>query len=306
MAKIKEIDIEGVDELCNVGKALASSVRIEILMLLYQDSLFISEIAKILNIPPSSTAFHVRQLEKAGLIRMEEQPGSRGTMKVCSRKLDFLHICLLKKNKDTNRVLSEEMPVGAFTACKVYPTCGLTSASGVIGMEDTEYSFYDARRFQAGLIWTSAGYFEYKFANSLPKEAQPKGIRLSMEICSEAPGYQENWKSDLTVWVNEKECGTWTCPGDFGSRRGRLNPPLWADGTSQYGLLTTWEVSQKGSFINGIRVGDTSIYDLELVGKPYVNIKIGNKEDAKYVGGMNIFGKDFGDYEQNIVLSIEY
>ncbi|MEI3204121.1 MAG: hypothetical protein V8S73_05705 [Lachnospiraceae bacterium] len=38
-----------------------------------------------------------------------------------------------------------------------------------------------------------------------------------MEICSEAPGYKEDWKSDLTLWVNDVEVGTWTCPGDLGA-----------------------------------------------------------------------------------------
>ena len=58
MAKIKEYRIDEVDAVCSLGKALSSPVRLEILQLLYRDSLIIGEIAKKLDIPASSTAFH--------------------------------------------------------------------------------------------------------------------------------------------------------------------------------------------------------------------------------------------------------
>ena len=63
MAKIKEYHIDEVDAVCNLGKALSSPVRLEILQLLYRGSLIIGEIAKKLDIPASSTAFHLKILE---------------------------------------------------------------------------------------------------------------------------------------------------------------------------------------------------------------------------------------------------
>ncbi len=39
---------------------------------------------------------------------------------------------------------------------------------------------------------------------------------------------------------------------------------------------------------------------------PYVIHRIGNKPDAEYVGGFNLFGEKFGDYEQNLVLTFFY
>ena len=53
MAKIRELDMENVDTLCDVGKALSSPVRVEILKLLYSDNMIIGEIAKALDIPQS-------------------------------------------------------------------------------------------------------------------------------------------------------------------------------------------------------------------------------------------------------------
>ncbi len=59
------------------------------------------------------------------------------------------------------------MPVGMYSECNVHPTCGLVGVDGVIGNEDQEYSFYLPERINAGLLWSSAGFVEYKFANGL-------------------------------------------------------------------------------------------------------------------------------------------
>ncbi|MBS6194051.1 MAG: helix-turn-helix domain-containing protein [Clostridiales bacterium] len=306
MAKLKDYDLENIDELCDLGKALSSPVRLEILQLLYGESLIIGEIAKKMNLPASSTAFHLKLLEQAGLIRMEEQPGTRGNTKLCTKKEDYITINLVSRNADIAEIFSAEMSVGAYSSCKVTPTCGIQGVDGIIGNEDREYCFYYPERMHAGILWTSSGYVEYKFANGVPKNRKVKKITVSMEICSEAPGYRENWKSDITVWINGMECGTWTSPGDFGARRGRLMPKNWPNGSTQHGLLTTWEVGPEGSYINGERVSDTRVDELDLMKNSFVSVKIGNKPDARYVGGFNIFGKHFGDYDQDIILTMEY
>lgn len=306
MAKLKDYEIEETEALTALGKALSSEVRLEILQLLYGQSMIIGEIAKKMNLPASSTAFHLKLLEDAGLIRMETQPGTRGTTKLCTRSADHITINLVKRNADIDELFSAEMPVGAYCSCRVTPTCGLRSVSGTIGHEDREYCFYFPERMDAGLLWSSSGYVEYKFANGVPGNRQPKKLSFSAEICSEAPGYREDWKSDITLWVNGTECGTWTCPGDFGARRGRLNPPDLLDGSSQYGLQTTWEVTRDGCYINGRKVSEHTIQDLCLMEHSYVTVRIGNRPDAQYIGGFNLFGKHFGDYSQDLILTIAY
>lgn len=306
MAKFKNFDIEDANMLCNLGRALSSPVRLEILQMLYEKGLIIGEIAKKMNIPPSSTAFHLKILEEAGLVRIEELPGTRGGMKLCTRKTDHLIIDLVRKNTNVNEVFSMEMPVGAYSSFDITPTCGLCTRDGIIGNEDVKYFFYTPERFGAGMLWTSSGYVEYQFANGIPQNKKAGKISVSMEICSEAPGYQEDWKSDITVWINGKDCGTYTCPGDFGKRRGRLTPPCVSNGSSQYGLQTVWEVSSEGSFVNAERSGETTIEELQLEKNPCITVRIGNKPDAVYVGGFNLFGKNFGDYNQDIILNVEY
>lgn len=306
MAKLREFDINETDELCNLGKALSSPVRLEILGLLYDQSMIIGEIAKKLDIPASSAAFHLKLLEQAGLVRMEEQPGTRGSTKLCTIKVDHIAIDMVKKNTDIDEIFSAEMPVGAYSSCQVTPTCGLCGPAGVIGNEDAEYCFYYPERMDAGILWTASGFVEYKFANGVPKKRRAKSVSVSMEICSEAPGYREDWKSDITVWINGMDCGTWTCPGDFGGRRGRLAPSFWPNGSTQYGIQTIWAVRKDGTYMNEKKVSDVTVEQLCLWEKSYVSVKIGNKPDAKYVGGFNLFGKGFGDYNQDIILTVEY
>lgn len=306
MAKIKEYLLEDTDEICELGKALSSPVRLEIIKLLDGSNLYIGEIAKELNLPQSSTAFHLKLLEKAGLVRMEEQPGSHGTMKICSRKTDFANLCLIPRKTDINEVARVEMPVGAFVDCSVYPTCGLCAPDGVIGMEDKEYSFYMGDRARAGLLWTSRGYVRYRFPNLLPANRVPIGLVFSMELCSEAPGYREGWKSDITMWINGIECATWLSTDDFGSKRGRYTPDFWPAGSSQYGLLVTWEIKPDGCYINRMKQSDIGIQKLGLEKGPYIEMTIGNKDGARYMGGFNIFGKKFGNYDQDILMELEY
>ena len=306
MAKIKDFTLENIKEICEFGKAISSPVRLEIIKLLYQNNYSISQIAEALELPQSSTAFHLKLLEAADLIRMEEQPGSHGTMKVCSRKQDYANLCFLPRSSQINQVVSIEMPVGSFVDCSIFPTCGLYTPSGVVGMEDKEYSFYLPERMNAGLLWTSKGYVQYKFPNQLPAGRLPVCLSFAMEICSEAPGYAEDWKSDITLWVNGIECATWRCPGDFGSRRGRLTPPLWPNGSTQYGIWVKWEIRGDGTYINGEQASKVRLSDIAIPEKPFVAMTIGNKKNARYEGGFNLFGKTFGDYPKDILMEIEY
>ena len=47
----------------------------------------------------------------------------------------------------------------------------------------------------------------------IPAGARIESLELSMEMCSEAPNYDHNWPSNISVWVNGVEIGMWTSPG---------------------------------------------------------------------------------------------
>ena len=80
-------------------------------------------------------------------------------------------------------------------------------------MDDPRY-FSSPERFNAGIIWFTSGYVEYRFPNQLHSDETAKEIQISMELCSEAPGVLENYPSDIYFYVNDIELGCWTSPGN--------------------------------------------------------------------------------------------
>lgn len=306
MSKEIELNISDVESLSAVAKALSSEVRLSIIQLLNKNSLNVNEISEKLGIPASSAALNVKVLEEADLIHTELQPGTRGSMKLCSIKRGTIKIILNSAIIDHDKTTFIEMPIGNYVDFEVTPTCGLVNSHVFIDSEDEPRSFYHPERTTAQLIWFHSGYLEYRFSNQTLEKKNCHLLELSMEICSEAPNYQNDWPSDITLWINGMECGTWTCPGDFGGRRGKLNPPFWSDGSTQFGMLKTWRVTEKGVFIDGQAIGSTSIAQLQLQKGNYISVRIGVKEDSEHVGGMNLFGNQFGDYNQNIIMRLDY
>lgn len=289
-----------------VLKALDSLNRIRILRYLADRVASVSEIVTALEIPNSTVALHVEMLENAGLLRTEFEPANRGLQKVCARMYDQIILDLPVPEEIVERAFEINMPVGAFVECQATPTCGLLSETGIIGLLDDPASFYEPSRLNAQLLWFQEGYVEYRFPNRVPAHSQPESLHLSMEICSEAPLYNLNWPSDVTVWINGIEIGTWTSPSDFGGERGRLTPEWWTPRNTQYGLLKFWHVSEQGSEIDGIRISKVRIGELKLSESSFIAVRIGIKSDAEHVGGLNLFGSRFGNYPQDLVLRVSF
>jgi predicted transcriptional regulator len=171
---------------------------------------------------------------------------------------------------------------------------------------DVPGTFFSPDRVKAALVWFERGYVEYKFPNNTLHSGQGsiKRLELSMEMSSEVPGTNKKWLSDISVWINEAEIGVWTSPGDFGDRRGKYTPSFWKLEGSQYGLLTTWEVTGAGTFIDRRQVSNVTLDDLRLGAHHSIKVRIGIAEKAEHTGGINIFGKGFGDYDQDIMLRL--
>jgi predicted transcriptional regulator len=293
-------------QLERVFKALDSLNRLRILRYLSDRIASVNDIAAALDLPTSTAALHVETLEEAGLIRSEFEPASRGLRKVSARMFDRIVIDLPMVEQQREQAVEMTMPIGAFADCQVVPTCGLLSASSIIGMLDDPASFYEPARMEAQLLWFHQGYVEYRFPNRLPGGTHPESLRLSMEICSEAPLFNLDWPSDITVWINGIEIGTWTSPGDFGGEPGRLTPEWWTPRNTQYGLLKVWHVSERETEVDGIRLSGVTLRDLKLLDVPFIAVRVGVKVDAEHVGGLNLFGSQFGNYPQDLFLRIGY
>ncbi|GGM38628.1 transcriptional regulator [Paraliobacillus quinghaiensis] len=295
------------EDALEVSKAISNKHRMSILRLLSERPHNVNELSERLDLPFSTTAVNVKKLEDVGLITTELLPG-RGTQKVNTKKYDQIVIDIGPQDtKKDERVVIYDMPVGEYVDCYVEPSCGLVSVEDYIGMHDDPRSFYERDRINAELIFFKAGFIEYRFPNRLPYGSKPEQLEFSTEICSEAPLYKTDWPSDITVWVNGVEIGTWTSPSDFGGERGFLTPDWWLTNHTQYGLLKNWKISEDGFFLDGVKItSEKNINDLDIRDKPFISFKIGVKTDAVNKGGLNLFGSKFGNYEQGIVMKLRY
>ena len=64
-------------------------------------------------------------------------------------------------------------------------------------------------------------------------------------------------------------------------------------------------VKNDGVYVNDVLKNKKTVLADLLDGKPYIKLTLEIKEDAVHKGGMNLFGKNFGDFDQAIVLSIK-
>ena len=305
MSQSISLNLDNVEKLAVIGKALSSDVRIELLKLLCHCSLNVNEIAERMQIPASSAAMHVKVLEEAGLIKTELLPAVRGSMKVCHKAVDEI-LVMARTSMGAEKVEVINMPIGSYVDYKVIPTCGLVSDKGPIGEEDEPRCFYHQDRALAQLLWFGEGYVEYRFPNHMLKTAKETRLELSMELCSEDHEFNLNFPSDITVWINDVETGTWTCPSDFGGRRGIWNPEWWPDKNTQFGLLKTWKISDEGTYLDEEKLSEVPLKEYRLNESDYISVRIGIKENATHKGGINLFGDGFGDHAQGIRMAIFY
>jgi len=303
-ARVLELlaDDHNLQKLEAVTKALGSETRLEILRFLSAHTCTLLEIAEALQLHPSTATLHINVLEKAGLIETDLRPATRGLQKVCARVFDRVVIQLPGEYQVEDTTVEVSMPIGAYTDVNIIPTCGLAGELGIIGHFDDLSTFYEPDRIYAQLLWFRRGYVEYRFPNRLPPNVVLDDIEVSFEVCSEAPLHHADWPSDITVWIGDLEIGTWTSPADFGGERGTLTPSWWDSQNSQHGLLKVWRVTNSGSYVDGIQVSRATLSQLMLKQSEPIPVRIGIKENAANVGGLNLFGSKFGNYPQDIIL----
>ena len=106
-----------------------------------------------------------------------------------------------KFHPNGSRIQVYDMPIGSYYNFDVSPTCGLAGIDGIIDCFDNPVSFYSAERGSAQLIWFNHGFLEYRFPNKVNSLLTLQELSFTLELCSEAPGYSEDWPSDITISI---------------------------------------------------------------------------------------------------------
>lgn len=300
------IHITSLDDGLELFKALGSDIRIQILKILLENNqMSMNQLANELNISNGALTGHIKKLEECGLISTSNDSSGHGNQKLCSLIHDRI-LVEIEKPIDLSNVYNTSIKVGQFSSHNVYPTCGMATSSFVIGELDDVRYFDHPDRFNADIMWFTKGYVEYVIPNLIPRNQKITQLSLSAEISSEAPGIDNNWPSDISFYINDTLVGTWTSPGDYGDVRGMFTPEWWPQNWNQYGLLKLLVINHKGTFIDGLKISDITTSELNLDYTSTIRFRIAVEEDSAHVGGLTIFGKSFGNYDQDIVVSINY
>lgn len=299
-------DIPYMVKLCN---ALGSEVRMKILKTLQRRpyTFSITDLIKLTNIPCTTLIHHLNILKEVNLIDITYKSTKHGSTRIISRylkgaSLNFYYL----EDKDNTTIKTElqNMKVGNFikyegndfnfvTPTRSYPKRGTDC--------------YIPERFQAELIYTLNGKLTYIFSNNAAKFNKIKSISFSMELSSETPYYDNDYLSEITFWINDIEIATYLSLGDYGDRRGILNPAWWPDRNSQYGKLVTVLVDEAGVSLNGKQISTKiNISKLNIQKGNSIIFALGNKQTSTYIGGFNLFGSSFGDFHQDILCAISY
>ncbi len=300
------LHIEHLEDGLEIFKALGSGVRIKIIQLLLQQQMSMNELANHLNISNGALTTHIKKLEDCGLVITSTESTGHGNQKICKVTQDKL-LVELKSGADVDeRTCSVSLKVGRYSDCEVYPTCGLSTAEGLIGVVDDNRYFSHPDHFDADILWFSRGFVEYQVPQLTPASNHITQLTISAELSSEAPGSNPHWPSDVSFYVNGIHVGNWLSPGDFADVRGIFTPDWWYPNWNQYGLLKMLTINESGSFIDGMRISDVSISDLNLEDCSRIRLRLAVEPDAEHVGGLTIFGQSFGNYAQDIRVNISY
>lgn len=288
----------------NVYKALASEARLQILQILANNPATITELSKNLHLSKPIVSRHIKDLENAQLIHLRQNSNEDDKRKKqYTLSVDNIQISFPKQLFLPFKQKTIEIKLGYFSDFHAKPSCGLASNKSIIGTFDDPRSFVLNERIDASLLWFADGYVEYMIPNFFEENQFPEMLDVSFEISSEFPESNNNWPSDITFYINDISIGTWTCPGNFSDVRGKLTPDWWDSNFSQYGVLKHLRISKRDTGIDGHKISDVKLSDLNLGNSKFIRFKIGIDKNAKNKGGLTIFGDNFGNYEQNILFT---
>ena len=313
----RDLYIEGKN-VTKIIKALSSDVRVKILELIEDEELNIQSLVEKLDLGKTTVLTHVNILEEAGFITTRYVRGSVGNQKICTKIYDRLiyNFSPHKKGPDKPNFFEISTNIGNYFDFEIYPPCGLASKNNVIKKWDDPSVFYDTERVKTSNLWCAFGFVEYKIPiHDSYKIQNIFKIEITLEVSAQSdvdwhkelslPNYLTKEDitdgiSDVSFWINDIEIGAVTVK-DYSKGSGGKYTPTWWKGAN-YGRLITITIDANGTFIDDEQQSTKKIDKYNITNS--IRLRVGNKKDAKNISGFHIFGSDFGNYPNDIVLKI--
>lgn len=300
--------IKSLEQAVPIFKALGSELRIRLIkILLERNEMNMNELASSLGITNGALTSHVKKLEESGIVAILPEHSGHGNQKVCRINVNKILVDIAANNESqSENSYSIDIPIGNYFNYSVFPTCGLSTPTKLIGEVDDPRYFAHPDHVDAQILWFGKGFIDYRIPNMLPPNSKIDRLTFSFEISSEAPGVNNDWPSDISFLLNGVKVGTWTSPGDFGDVHGMFTPDWWFPNWNQYGLLKMLVIDRHGTFIDGLKISDISTRQLVFTTQNDLILRFQVQEPAQNVGGLTLFGKNFGNYNQGINVKVHY
>ncbi|MCM1367784.1 MAG: helix-turn-helix domain-containing protein [Roseburia sp.] len=286
-------DVCDAQKLC---ECLASPVRVEILKQVLEkraDSL--DALAKKLHLSNGAITQHVKKLCELGLVRQVNVSGKHGIAKKCVVAVDRIIIDISTDVESENECIFD-LPIGQFSAAAVNPYCALATTDGWIGERDDPRYFTYPERTRAALIYFNSGKISWTLPSPPKKQGKPKSISVSLELSSKPYGHGYKRDSAVTFFLNDVKLGTHVLDGEFTDRKGLFTPRDFDD-VCQYGKYKTISIDGRGAFLDGVKLGDVTISDIDTENLVF---------SLATENGIAVFGKGYGDYDCGLRYKVEF
>ncbi|NLD51853.1 MAG: helix-turn-helix domain-containing protein [Clostridiales bacterium] len=285
-------------------KALGSQTRIDILELLIRSGpMRMTNIAAEMDITGGALTSHIKALNDAGIIAIEERSGKHGIQKICHIVDDRI---LIDYPAAADRGLSHRLTValGDYARCEATAPCGLATAEHALEPQNDPAVFDHEFRSQAGLLWLAEGTLEYCLPNPLKTEDDPTELQLILELAAGTPSAPAMTAGSVLLSINDKEIGNVELPllkGKLGNNTKAVN---WRKGSGlQRGASKIVRIDKGASYQDGHVLSGVKLSDLKLAGDEEIRIKLQVSADGP---GMLMFGQEYGQREEGLSLMLRY
>ncbi len=284
--------------------ALNSEIRLAILEeIMHSGKQFnLAYLAQRFQLTGGAVTTHIKKLQLAGLIEVDEIAAAHGIQKICRSTVDRVVIDFMRADQNQTRSESVEIDVGSYDRFKCKPPCGIATREMLIGTD--EAAFRRTAHYKASILWMSSGYVEYEIPHEVGDNLLE--IRFTLEISSSAAVRMQYFPSDVYFTVNERNLGFFRCEGEYFDRPGKCSPQWWSKDLVQYGKPLMLSVDGRGVYVNSLRVSDVTLADLNIQTGKRIKFGLVSTDRAAYCGGFTLFGNGFGDSEKGIVCDFIY
>lgn len=299
------LHIKNLNDGLELFKTLGSDVRMRIVELLSErGEMNMNEIASALELTNGALTAHIRKLEECGIIQTVTECTGHGNQKLCSMKVDQILVNGRTEEVREVRVRDGELPIGSFDSYEVKAPCGLCNVYSRIGKENDAGYYELPDRLQAGLLWFSEGYIEYRIPNMLLAGEKMHQMTFYFEISSDQVGPLPENQAEIDFYLNGKKLGSWVTPPEFEWNKGIYTPAWWYGREKQFGLVKMIAITPHGTYLDGGRMSDVGLNAFTSEELQHLRFRLSVAKRGGYQGGMVLYGAGFGNYNQDIRVRI--